>query len=171
MEDFIQWVPAGDDIGKVATHTSFADVNFAMRRKSSDYIPTPDQGTTWYILCGATSPGTDGSELEAIANSYRSPARIDIHKDPGEPDELHRGRVLLEGYDFGLRAYTIRKNTGADLVKLKMSPSVPQINPVFLINGWTSPEVKVTMAGKVWTKIHIGIKYTIMILQFGLKEP
>ena len=55
MEDFLEWVPAGEDVGKVATHTSFMDVNFALRRSSDDYIPTPDQGTTWYMLVGATA--------------------------------------------------------------------------------------------------------------------
>ncbi len=148
MEDFIEWVPAGDDVGKVATHTSFMDVNFAMRRKSSDYIPTPDQGATWYILVGATQQGTDGAELEEIAHSYRSPAKIEIHKDPGEPNEIHRGRVLLEGYDFALRSYVIRKH-GEDRVKLTMTPSKPQLNPVFLINGWNSPTVTVTVDGEV----------------------
>lgn len=146
MEDFIQWVPAGDDVGKVATHTSFMDVNFAARRKSSDYIPTPDQGTTWYLLVGATEQGTDGSELEEIAHSYRSPATIDVHRDPDEPVELHRGRVLLEGYDFSLRAYVIRK-TGEDRVELTMTPTVKQVNPVFLINGWTSPDVVIDVDG------------------------
>lgn len=147
MEDFIQWVPAGDDIGKVATHTSFMDVNFAFRRKSTDYIPTPDQGATWYILVGATPQGTDGSELEEIAHSYRTPAQIIVHKDPGEPQELHRGRVLLEGYDYALRAYVIRK-TGEDLVNLTMKPQNTQINPVFLLNGWNSPDVEIEVNGK-----------------------
>ena len=104
-------------------------------------------GRYLYILVGATAQGTDGSELEEIAHSYRSPARIDIHKDPGEPDELHRGRVLLEGYDFALRAYVIRKQ-GEDRVNLTMTPGQPQKNPVFLINGWNSPTVQVKVNGQ-----------------------
>lgn len=151
MEDFIQWVPAGEDIGKVATHTSFMDVNFAFRRNSSDYIPTPDQGTTWYVLVGATKEGTDGSELEEIAHSYKQPANVRIHKGADEPDELHRGRVLLEGYDYALRAYTIRKK-GEDYVKLTFEPSNTQLNPVFLINGWTSPDVKLEINGQAVDK-------------------
>ncbi len=147
MEDFIEWVPAGDEIGKVATHTSFMDVNYALRRSSRDFIPTPDPGTTWYLLVGATSEGTDGSELEELAHSYHEPAQIEIHRDPGEPDDLHRGRVLEEGYDFSLRAYTIRKQ-GEDRVRLTMRPRAPQINPVFLINGWTAPGVTVTLDGR-----------------------
>ncbi len=147
MEDFIQWVPAGDDIGKVATHTSFMDVNFALRRSASDYIPTPDQGATWYLLVGATGEDTDGSELEEIAHSYHSPARIEIQHDPDEPDELHRGRVLLEGYDHALRAYTFRKQ-GADRVRLVMRPTASQVNPVFLISGWSSPNVRVVVNDK-----------------------
>jgi hypothetical protein len=147
MEDFIQWVPAGEDVGKVATHTSFMDVNYAMRRSGNDYIPTPDQGTTWYLLVGATGENTDGSELEALAHSYGSPAEVEVHRDPGEPEELHRGRVLLEGYDYSLRAYTFRK-VGEDRVRITMKPSAPQINPVFLINGWTSAGVRVFTGGK-----------------------
>ena len=88
------------------------------------------------------------AELEEIAHSYRSPAKIEIHKDPGEPNEIHRGRVLLEGYDFALRSYVIRKH-GEDRVKLTMTPSKPQLNPVFLINGWNSPTVTVTVDGEV----------------------
>ncbi|MFW6035315.1 MAG: hypothetical protein ACOCRZ_03575 [Halothermotrichaceae bacterium] len=147
MEDFLEWVPAGDDIGKVATHTSFMDINFAMRVNNSDYVPTPDQGTTWYMLVGATEEGTDGSELEELAQSYQNPAEIEINKDPGEPDELHRGRVLLEGYDYSLRAYTFRKK-GVDKVEFTMKPSKTQINPVFMINGWKSPEVNVMVNGE-----------------------
>lgn len=146
MEDFIRWVPAGDDVGKVATHTSFIDVNFAMRRSKNDYIPTPDPGTSWYLLVGATGENSDGSELEAIAHSYQEPAVIDVHRDEGEPEELHRGRVLEEGYDFSLRAYTFRK-TGDDRVNLTMKPRAAQINPVFLFNGWTSPDVRVLVNG------------------------
>ncbi len=148
MEDFIQWVPAGNDIGKVATHTSFMDVNFALRRRSSDYIPTPDPGTTWYLLVGATEDGADESQLETLAHSYRTPAEIVVHKDPEEPEELHRGRVLLEGYDYALRAYTFRK-TGADQVRLTMKPSVTQVNPVFLINGWKSPHLNLLINKKI----------------------
>ncbi len=147
MEDFLQWVPAGEDVGKVATHTSFMDVNFALRRSGNDYIPTPDPGTTWYMLVGATATGTDGAELEQLAHSYQSPARIDVLRDEGERNELHRGRVLLEGYDFALRAYVIRKS-GDDRVRLAMTPTAPQINPVFLIDGWATPGVRVFLDGQ-----------------------
>ncbi len=151
MEDFIQWVPAGDDIGKVATHTSFMDVNFAMRRKSSDYIPTPDQGTTWYLLVGADAGKKDSSYLEDLAHSYLNPAEIEIIRDPEEIEELHRGRVLLEGYDYSLRAYTFRK-TGDDRVNLIMKPSSTQINPVFLINGWDDNSLTLEIDGEVVSK-------------------
>lgn len=147
MEDFLQWVPAGDDIGKVATHTSFMDVNFALRRSADDYIPTPDPGTTWYLLVGATPPGTDGSELEELGRSYSQPALIEVERDPGEREELHRGRVLREGYEFGLRAYTFRK-TGDDRVKFTMKPGVPQLNPVFVVDGWKSAGARVAVNGQ-----------------------
>jgi hypothetical protein len=147
MEDFLLWVPAGEDVGKVATHTSFMDVNFAMRRGANDYVPTPAPGATWYMLVGATGIGSDGTELEALAHSYQSPARIDVHRDPGEREELHRGRVLEEGYDYSLRAYVLRK-TGDDRVRLTLTPSVAQINPVFLINGWRAAQVRVFIDGQ-----------------------
>lgn len=145
-EDFIQWVPAGDDIGKVATHTSFIDVNFALRRGPGDFVPTPDPGTTWYLLVGAVEPGTDGSEIENLAHSYQSPARVEIIRDPGEKVDLHRGRVLLEGYDYSLRAHTFRKH-GADEVRFVMTPSRPQINPVFVISGWHAPTTSIAVDG------------------------
>jgi hypothetical protein len=139
-------VPAGDDVGKVATHTSFVDVNYAARKRASDYVPTPDPGTTWYLLVGATEPGADGSELAEWAHSYRTPAQIEVERDPGEPEELHRGRVLLEGYDFAERAYCFRKQ-GEDRFALTMTPTSSQINPVFVVNGWASPGVTVTVNG------------------------
>jgi hypothetical protein len=46
-----------------------------------------------------------------------------------------------------VRAYTFRK-TGADDVRLTMAPSVPQINPVFVINGWHAPAATVAVDGK-----------------------
>jgi hypothetical protein len=58
--------------------------------------------------------------------------------------DLHRGRVLLEGYDYALRAYTFRKR-GEDRVRLTMTPTAPQVNPVFLITGWRSPGVRVSV--------------------------
>jgi hypothetical protein len=103
-------------------------------------------GLGWGKLVGATSENTDGTELEAIAHSYREPGKIQVHRDPGEPDDLHRGRVLEEGYDFALRAYTFRKK-GDDRVSITLTPSAPQINPVFLINGWSSPDVRLTVDG------------------------
>ncbi len=104
MEDFLEWVPAGEDIGKVATHTSFVDVNYAMRVTPHDYVATPEQGTTFHLLVGATSEGSDGRELEELARSYYYPAQIEVTREPGEAQERHRGRVLLEGYDYSLRA-------------------------------------------------------------------
>jgi hypothetical protein len=112
----------------------------------NDFIPTPDPGTTWYLLVGATDENTDGSELEALALSYGRPGTIQVHRDPGEPEDLHRGRVLEEGYDFSLRAYTFRKK-GEDRVSFTLIPSAAQINPVFLINGWSAPHVQVTANG------------------------
>jgi hypothetical protein len=164
MEDFLEWVPAGEDMGKVATHTSFISVNFASRRSPKDYIPTPDPGASWYFLVGATAESTDGSELEALARSYYYPAQIEVTREPGEPPERHRGRVLLEGYDWSLRAQTFRKQ-GEDRVEFAMDPHseemamgtktghsasnvVAQINPVFVINGWTAPGARVFVDGQ-----------------------
>lgn len=148
MEDFIEWVPAGDDAGKVATHTSFMDVNYALRRSAHDRVPTPDPGTTWYLLVGATTDGGGGPALETLAQSYYVPAEVQIIRDPGEPEELHRGRVLLEGYDYALRAYVLRK-TGDDRVALRFVPQAMQINPVFVINGWTAPTARVAIDGRM----------------------
>jgi hypothetical protein len=54
--------------------------------------------------------------------------------------------VLLEGYDHALRAHVLRKQ-GEDRVRLTMHPTSPQINPVFLINGWNSPYAVVIVNG------------------------
>jgi hypothetical protein len=101
----------------------------------------------WYLLVGATPEDAAPAELDAVAQSYMHPAEVEVHRDPGEPRERHRGRVLLEGYDYALRAYAFRK-TGNDRLSLTMAPSVPQINPVFLIDGWTSPGVSVRIDGE-----------------------
>ena len=58
--------------------------------------------------------------------------------------------MLLEGYDYALRAYTFRKR-GEDRVRLTMTPTAPQVNPVFLITGWASPGVTVSVDGKPLT--------------------
>lgn len=147
MEDFIQWVPAGDSMSKVATHTSFVDVNFAMRRSAADYIPTPDPATTWYMLTGAIEGQVDNSNLEERTRSCFEPAAIEIIQDPGESKELHRGRVLYEGYDFSIRGYVIRK-IGADQVRLHMRPGAAQVDPVFLVTDWTCPDVMVAVDGQ-----------------------
>lgn len=143
-EDFIEWVPAGQDIGRVATHTSFVDVNYALRRSRADFIPTPDPGTTWYLLFGARPLGEPHEELERIARSYTQPAIVEVEKDPGETTDLHRGRVLFEGYDYSQRAFVIRK-AGRDEVRLTLVPGVPQVNPVFVVTGWRAGEVRVVV--------------------------
>jgi len=165
MEDFLLWVPAGSDIGKVATHTSFVDVNFAMRRSAKDFVPTPAPGTTFYFLVGATEPGNDVAQLDALARSYYRPANIRVHKGPTEPDEMNRGRVLVEGYDFSLRAQCFRKQ-GEDRLEFTLDPTVykralkastmssgdtetvPQINPVFVVDGWTAVGARVQVDGE-----------------------
>lgn len=55
--------------------------------------------------------------------------------------------MLLEGYDFTLRAYVLRK-AGDDRVRLTMTPTAAQLNPVFLITGWTAPSVRVYLDGE-----------------------
>ena len=146
MEDFIRWVPAGKEIGKVATHTSFMDVNYSMRRSQNDFIPTPDPGTTWYSWSAQQDENSNGSELEALAHSYHRRRKLRFTGTKVNQIDLHRGRVLEEGYDFSLRAYTFRK-TGEDRVNLTMKPRTAEINPVFLFNGWTSPDVQVQISG------------------------
>lgn len=145
-EDFIEWVPAGDAMGRVATHTSFVDVNFAMRRSADDYIPTPAPATTWYMLTGAVDPALDQARLEELVRSTFEPGAVEIVRDPGEPDVLHRGRVLFEGYDFGLRAYVIRKQ-GRDRVRFRLRPGEVQWHPAFVVTGWESAGAVVQVDG------------------------
>lgn len=146
-EDFIEWVPAGQDMGTVATHTSFVDVNFAMRVSPSDYIPSPEPATTWYMLTGAVEAEASTLALEERVRSCFEPAKLEVVRDPGEPDRLHRGRVLFEGYDFSLRAYVIRK-TGKDQVRFFVVPGAVQIDPVFVVTGWLSERAHVLVDGR-----------------------
>lgn len=147
MEDFIEWVPAREAMGTVATHTSFVDVNFSMRRSDADYVPTPDPATTWYMLTGAVPNETSTVELEERVRSSFEPASVEIVRDPGEPAELHRGRVLFEGYDFSVRAYVIRK-TGEDCVRFWLRPETVQCDPAFVVAGWREGAPRVSVNGK-----------------------
>jgi len=137
-ENFIGWVSAGGEVGTVPTHSCFIDCNFSMRRKESDFVQTPAPGTTWYLLIGATGHGTDGSELDPLALSYRFPAEVTVHREASERGDPHRGRVLVEGYDYSGRTYTFRQNDRQNRVEVALQPKdgVPVINPVFLVNGW-----------------------------------
>jgi hypothetical protein len=139
MEDFLEWVAAGDAVGKVATHTSFVDANFAMRWQDDDYVPTPDPGTSWCILVGATGEGTDGSELDRTLQSYRYPAGVELERGSREDEDPNRGKVVYEGYDYPSRAYTFRKHVPEDRVKATLKPDRDLLNPVFVVEGWHTP--------------------------------
>jgi hypothetical protein len=147
-EDFIGWVSARGEVGTVPTHSCFIDCNFAMRKAPNHFIETPFPGTTWYVLIGATESGTDGSELDRLALTYRYPAQAVVTGDPSER------QVAYEGFDFSVRSYNLfqrRMEAQSDLVELRLSPQpgIPLVNPVLVINGWKSPpETLEVSAGK-----------------------
>lgn len=94
------------------------------------------------MLVGAIDVAKPEEILNELAHS--KPAEIQVHKENGESNDLHRGRVLLEGYDFSLRAYVLRKQR-EDRVAFTMIPQSVQVNPVFVIAGWSSHSVKVSV--------------------------
>lgn len=89
------------------------------------------------------------------------------------PTEFHRGEMLFEGYDYSIRAYTFRKTAGPDELVVELKPdsvlglSIIKasqtreqlddeeelmssiINPVFVVNGWSSPTAIVQVNGQV----------------------
>ena len=149
-EDFIGWCRAGDEVGTVATHTSFMNCNFAMRTSDDDFIPTPFPGTSWYVLVGATDRQDSAGELNNLAGSYRSPGTVDIVRDKGEYGDPKRGRVIYEGYDYSIKAYGIRQHGNEDRVIMRLHPDVPVPHPALRIIGWhTAPySVRVEVDGR-----------------------
>ncbi len=142
-EDFILATNAGEDVGKVATHSSFLDINYSWRDKSNRLlsVDTPPRPTSWLFLTGATEEPS--SFLIDLAKSWLNPAKIETGFESGPlPWGMSSGRVLYEGYAYSERAYVFRKY-GEDLIEFAMKPQVPVINPVYIINGWKSKELKV----------------------------
>jgi hypothetical protein len=139
MEDFLEWVAAGDAIGRVATHTSFVDANYSMRWKDDDYVATPDPGTSWYILVGAVDESADGAELDRVVHSYRNPAAVEIVRGRGRQGDPRSGRLVYEGYDFPRRAYTFRQNDAEDAVRAVLRPGAAVLDPVVVVEGWHTP--------------------------------
>lgn len=144
MEDFVLAADAGEEVGQVATHSSF--VNCQYTSIPGDRPPRP---TTWLFLTGATDQPS--SYLVELAKSWLNPAKVETGYEGDSLWGMACGRVLFEGYAYSERAYTTRK-FGEDQVKLAMTPNVPAINPVFIINGWERPVAKVALNGKVLDK-------------------
>lgn len=140
MEDFILAVPAGDDVGKVTTHSSFANCQYS--NIPGDRPPKP---SVWLFLTGATNEPSEF--LVELAKSWLNPAEIKTGYEIG-PWGMAHGRVIFEGYMYSERAYTFRKY-GEDYMKFKMIPKVHVINPVFVVNGWKNPSVNLILNGKV----------------------
>ncbi|MCZ7679288.1 MAG: hypothetical protein M5U28_11235 [Sandaracinaceae bacterium] len=143
MEDFVEWVPAGDEIGQVATHTSFVSVNPMRRRSPADYVPTPDQGrpgTCWW----------EPRPRAAMAPSWKHWPTPTAGQPPSRSIATPANRSTCTAAGCCWKATTFpcaptpsAKQPATTGSSLTMNPTAPQLNPVFLINGWTSPGVQV----------------------------
>jgi len=142
-EDFVLAVAADkDEMGKVATHTSFLDCNY-----TSIPADRPPRPTSWLFLTGAQVD--DSIDLLELANAWLNPARVTTgFEKEGETDieGCAQGRVLYEGYAYSQRAYTFRK-LGEDEISFRLEPEVDVINPVFVIDGWLGQEAIVEING------------------------
>lgn len=137
-------VDAGDEVGEVATHTSFVNCQY-----TSILGDRPPRPTIWLFLTGATNKPS--SYLVEMARSWLNPAKIETGYERDSLWGMACGRVLFEGYAYSERAYTFRK-FGEDKIKFTMRPKVPVINPVFVINGWERPLAKVSLDGRALEK-------------------
>lgn len=141
MEDFVLAADAGADVESVATHTSFIDCNY-----TSIPADVPPRPTTWLFITGATQEPS--SFLAALARSWQNPARIETgYENKGKIPGMAQGRVLYEGYAYSQMAYCFRK-FGENKIEFQMTPKEKVINPVFIVNSWTSSSARVSLDGK-----------------------
>lgn len=141
MEDFVLAADAGDEVGKVATHTSFIDCNY-----TSIPADRPPRATSWLFLTGATEESS--SFLVNLAKSWYNPAEIETgYENKGKIPGMAQGKVLYEGYAYSQMAYCFRK-FGEDKLEFNMRPNVSVINPVFVVKNWQSPFAIVSMNGE-----------------------
>jgi len=141
MEDFILAVDAGEDVGKVATHTSFIDCNY-----TSIPADRPPRPTSWLFLTGAIEKPS--FFLVDLAKSWYNPAQVETgYENKGKIPGMAKGRVLYEGYAYSEMAYCFRK-FGEDKIEFQMTPKENVINPVFIVNGWMSSSARVSLDDK-----------------------
>ena len=154
-EDFVLSESGNNVIGERPVSASFIDGNYDMRprgtglenRKGARYlVATPPPGTSWLVLTGAGIQ--DPAELRELAVSWYSPARIVTgHEWP--PDFItsgaaQSGSTIYDGYAYSIRAYTFRK-FGVPRIEFRMEVDHPIVNPVFMVDGWESPNTVVEM--------------------------
>jgi len=139
MENFVSGVEAGEDVGRVATHTSFIDCNYTS-------IPgdRPPRPCTWLFLTGATKE--DDAYLIDLIQSWYNPAKVSTGYENKKSLVGSYGPVLYEGYAFSERAYHFRKIQG-NKVSFVMRPQVDVINPVIRVIGWMAPSASVFLDG------------------------
>ncbi len=95
---------------------------------------------TWVMLNGMTDK--PAGELAPIAKSWLSPAELKL---PGLT-----GRYFTnEGYDQTQRAYVLSCSKAAPLkIELDASEDSPIVNPAFVVKGWGTSKVCLTIDGK-----------------------
>jgi len=132
-EEFVGFIEAGDDVGKVATHTSFCCFGYS-------YTPfeRPPRPTVWLYLTGATDDSS--TSLSEIASSWLNPATVLT-----ETNVIH-GVTLYQGYRFSERAYVFNA-LGHGKIDFVMKPQVKVVNPVFRVDNWKAGTVEVKMDG------------------------
>ena len=138
MENFILGVDAGEDVGKVVTHTSFINCNY-----TSIPADRPPRPCIWLFLIGATEE--DDAFLIDLIQSWYNPAEVSTGYESKKSQGSY-GSVLYEGYAFSERAYQFRKMEG-NKVSFIMRPKVDVINPVTRVIGWAGPSVSVFLDG------------------------
>jgi len=130
-ENFVTGIDAGNDVGKVATHTSICCFGYSYMA-----FERPPRPTVWLYLTGATE-NASSTYLSELAASWINPAFIEVET----ADHRGRGITPYQGYKFSERAYTFKAE--GDKLNFVMKPRVKVINPVFRIDNWKSDSVNV----------------------------
>ncbi len=139
MEDYVLAVEAGDDVGKMATHTCFMSCQYT-------WIPAdrPPRPCTWLFLTGATEK--DDAYLVDLIQSWYTPAEVTTGYENKKLLIGSCGSVLYEGYAFSERAYQFRKTQG-NKVSFDIRPKVDILNPVIRVIGWKASSASVSLNG------------------------
>jgi hypothetical protein len=148
--DYVGWKRANDLVGSIPTTTSIASYGYgygyganvpsngARTAPAYQRLVSPPRPTTWLSLQGVTE-SQDPEVMRKIVASWLHPARIDMVTPPSE--------AVYEGYAFAQRAHEFRILSASSL-EFEMVPTAATVNPVFVLNGWPTDDVRIAWGSR-----------------------